>query len=259
MFGMALTAIVLGVSLASCSKDENTDSGDKSSEKKLMKIVTVDESGNEIGLRFNYDNNGKLNKVQFNNAEDGLNLRTYKFSWDGNVINFKKPESQDTFKFTIDDQFIRSYEDGSISHSYLYFADRLDKIDKGTDSFGKPAYISTIWNEDKLVEITNADSGSTVKTITYGKTCNKGYCPLIPSIIGLSDYFLDTNDASEMGLYVAHPELIGVRTSQLPTTITTTDKWGDSESENISYEFDKDGYISKILWEDDYSLNLIWE
>ena len=220
MFGMALTAIVLGVSLASCSKDENTDSGDKSSEKKLMKIVTVDESGNEIGLRFNYDNNGKLNKVQFNNAEDGPNLRTYKFSWDGNVINFKKPESQDTFKFTIDNQFIRSYEDGSISHSYLYFADRLDKIDKGTDSFGKPAYISTIWNEDKLV---------------------------------------DTNDASEMGLYVAHPELIGVRTSQLPTTITTTDKWGDSESENISYEFDKDGYISKILWEDDYSLNLIWE
>ena len=138
-------------------------------------------------------------------------------------------------------------------------ADRLEKINKGTDAFGKPAYTSTIWDDDKLVEITDANSGSTVKTITYGKTCNKGYCPLVPSIIGLCDYFLDASDASEMGLYVAHPELIGARTSQLPTTITTTDQWGDSESENISYEFSEDGYISKIIWEDDYSLNLIWE
>lgn len=257
---MAMLAIVMGVSLTSCSKDNNTDSGDQSSEKKLMKIVTVDESGNEMGLRFHYDNNGKLNKVQFNNAEDGPDLRTSKYSWDGNVINFKEPNSQDTFKFTIDDQFIISYENGSISRSYLYFSDRLDKINLGvTDSFGKPAYISTIWNEDKLVEIKDVASTTTVTTITYGKTCNKGYCPIIPSMIEGSKHLLDVTDASIMGLYVAHPELFGVRTSQLPATITTTDRWGDSKSENISYEFSEDGYISKIIWEDDYSLNLIWE
>ena len=256
---MALVAIIMGVSLASCSKDENTDSGDTSSEKKLMKIVTEDESGNEIGLRFNYDNNGKLNKVQFSNEEYDQNFDTYKFSWDGNNINFRKPENQDPYKFTIEDQLIRSYEAGFGTYSYLYFADRLEKINKGTDSFGKPAYTSTIWDDDKLVKITEVGGGSTVKTITYGKTCNKGYCPLVPSIISLCHHFLDANDASSMGLYVAHPELIGARTSQLPTTITTTDNWGNSESENISYEFSEDGYISKIIWEDDYSLNLIWE
>ena len=254
---MAMLAIVMGVSLTSCSKDNNTDSGDQSSEKKLMKIVTVDESGNEMGLRFHYDNNGKLNKVQFNNGEDRTSLRTSKYSWDGNVINFKEPNSQDTFKFTIDDQFIISYEDGSISRSYLYFSDRLDKINLG---WSIPAYISTIWNEDKLVEIKDVASSTTVTTITYGKTCNKGYCPIIPSMIEGSKHLLDVTDASIMGLYVAHPELFGVRTSQLPATITTTDSWGDSKSENISYEFSEDGYISKIIWEDYYySFNLIWE
>jgi len=256
---MAMLAIVMGVSLTSCSKDNNTDSGDQSSEKKLMKIVTVDESGNEMGLRFHYDNNGKLNKVQFNNGEDGPNLRTSKYSWDGNVINFRKPESQDTYKFTIEDQLIRSYEHGFTTHSYLYFADRLEKIDTGTDSFGKPHYTSTIWDDDKLVEIKDGASSTTVTTITYGKTCNKGYCPIIPSIIEGSEHLLDVPDASIMGLYVAHPELFGVRTSQLPATITTTDRWGDSKSENISYEFSEDGYISKIIWEDNYSFNLIWE
>ena len=63
IFEMALVAIIMGVSLTSCSKDENP-TGDK----KLTKLVAVTPSGNEVGWIFTYDGNGKLNKAQFNDS-----------------------------------------------------------------------------------------------------------------------------------------------------------------------------------------------
>lgn len=42
---MALVAIVMGVSLVSCSKNDNPDGGDFSNEKKLVKEVWETENG----------------------------------------------------------------------------------------------------------------------------------------------------------------------------------------------------------------------
>ena len=48
-------------------------------------------------------------------------------------------------------------------------------------------------------------------------------------------------------LFIAHPEIAGSLTTQLPASITETSKNHGSEKAIITYEFDKDGYISKIL------------
>lgn len=79
-----------------------------------------------------------------------------------------------------------------------------------------------MWDSDKVVSI-GSDSFS------YGTSCKKGYFPLIP-------YFIDDVDES-MLLFTANPEIAGLETKQLPTAI-----YGMP----TTYEFDKEGYISKI-------------
>ena len=73
-------------------------------------------------------------------------------------------------------------------------------------------------------------------------------------------------------LFMAHPEIAGMRTTQLPTSITwthTDDYSGktDSETSTMEYEFDKEGYISKIIGKetdsdgstDTYIYTLTWQ
>ena len=45
-------------------------------------------------------------------------------------------------------------------------------------------------------------------------------------------------------LFIAHPEIAGMRTNQLPDTYTS-----DDDEISLSYEYDKEGYISKIKLE----------
>ena len=72
--------------------------------------------------------------------------------------------------------------------------------------------------------------GSDKYTFTYGESCEKGYYPLIP-------YFMGYRSPTEMMLFMAHPEITGMRTKQLPTRMGGI---------TFTYEFDKEGYISKL-------------
>ena len=78
-------------------------------------------------------------------------------------------------------------------------------------------------------------------TLNYGQSCKKGYFPFIAYMIGGRDI-----------IFMAHPEIAGMRTNQLPTSVTWTEKdyyTGKTESSTstLTYEFDKEGYISKII------------
>ena len=65
--------------------------------------------------------------------------------------------------------------------------------------------------------------------MTYGTSCKKGYFPLFA-------YCMDDVDRS-MLLFTANPEIAGMKTNQLPTAF-----YGN----HTTYEFNKEGYISKI-------------
>lgn len=68
----------------------------------------------------------------------------------------------------------------------------------------------------------------------------KGYFPLIPYLVSFKTYY--------QYLFLANPEIAGLRTSQLPTKIVK-----DYDNDNIlwayTYEFDSEGYISTITEE----------
>ena len=58
-------------------------------------------------------------------------------------------------------------------------------------------------------------------------------------------------------LFMAHPEIAGMRTNQLPNTYSP----GDEEF-SLTYEYDKEGYISKIKTKDSYgsaTYTLTWK
>ena len=115
------------------------------------------------------------------------------------------------------------------------------------------AKTTIIWDGDKLVSATeNYYDHVYDYTLTYEKSCNKGYFPLLGDLIDVGyGHFL----------FLAHPELLGLRTTQLPKTMAYTYDNKDSNVDSFSYELDKEGYISKMTttYSDVGSWILTWE
>ncbi|MBR5002239.1 MAG: DUF4595 domain-containing protein [Bacteroidaceae bacterium] len=105
--------------------------------------------------------------------------------------------------------------------------------------------ITLRWDNDKLISVTEEDENTYTNskeiydyTFTYDQTCKKGYFPLYMCYLG-RDEVPDSDDIT-----IVHPELFGLRTKQLPATVCGGPY---SVAETFAYEFDKDGYISKII------------
>lgn len=265
MFGMAMVAIVMGVSLASCSKDENPDGDNQSKEKKLTKMVAVIEGGVEVGYIFTYDNNGKLNEAQYkdcywsytNGVPTGVTptIYTCQYAWSGDIINATHGNGKSVFNQ--ETGLIESVKIttpySTKNYTYTYSSDRIAKIEEDNGNLTE-----VTWNGDKLMKNSKLIYDGTLTeddtyTITsYTGTCKKGYCPLIPEMI--------ESAGSTCLLYMAHPELIGSQTTQLPTSRTHYyPHYFNGEPEHytmttdITYEFAEDGYISKINIANHYS------
>ena len=60
----------------------------------------------------------------------------------------------------------------------------------------------------------------------------------------MNDFFLN----------LVHPELLGIQTTLLPTKMSI-----DDYDDVFEYEFDKDGYVSKIIKNNFDTYTLTWE
>ena len=191
---MAMFAIVMGLSLVSCSKEENS-----SNEKKLVKIVNSAET-----FTFTYDAEGRVTSATLD-SEYGLEAQ---FVWSDDVIMVNN--DWQNYTLSLKKGVVRSS-----SHGDTFTYNTSNRMTKWNDT-------SILWDKNKVVAIGEV-------SFSYGTSCSKGYFPLIP-------YFIDDVDHS-MLLFTANPEIAGLKTKQLPTKI-----YGIP----TTYEFDKDGYISKI-------------
>ncbi|MBO5250379.1 MAG: DUF4595 domain-containing protein [Bacteroidaceae bacterium] len=275
MIGMALFAVLMCVNFASCSSDDDDDSTEEKEEggvvvsgKKITKIVGQTEGGSYLETyTFSYDNKGRLVKAVEKEQEDNYtSTDTFDFIWGDDAIKVTEKSTYSGSSSTYTESYTLILNNGLVQYedygdddgvgTYTYnSSNRLIKFSDG-GSWAETA----IWDGDKLVSKTD---GSEEGKLSYGKSCKKGYFPLIASIM----------EAGECNiLYMAHPEIAGMRTTQCPTSITWTDTddysgGTDSETKNITYEFDKDGYISKITIKTTYkddstdtaTLTLTWE
>lgn len=247
---MALAAILLCVNFTSCSKDDDPteepeEGGIVVSGKKLAQIVGTETSedgsySETYAYVFNYDSQGKLVQAVYSEEDDVYkDTRGYQFVWGDDAIKVNRVVgSGSSLTYNLNDKLVRNSDNGD-TFSYNS-SNKFAKGIYGSNKFAKVKFeyvVTAIWDGDKLVSISRGEYDDV--TLKYGNSCQKGYFPLIATMIQDNPEFCL--------LFMAHPEIAGLRTSQLPTSVTITDDYsGETETSTITYEFDKEGYISKI-------------
>lgn len=236
LIGMALLALC--VNFTSCSDDDEpskNDDGIITNQKQLMQIKMV-ENDEIITWDFTYDSKGRLTSI--NHAEK-YNGRTDRYitnyTWSNNVI--KAEDGNSTRTYTLNNNLVKSIsdtDDNDWSNATLTYNSSNQLIAVQNTYEGRISIDAYTWNNDRIVKqiYTENDSYYSEEDIyeyTYsGKTC-KGYFPL---------YCPFDND----DIFYVHPELIGLRCSQLPDQIYNKDD-NYEDIEKLTYTFDKDGYV----------------
>jgi len=228
--GMALVAVCMCVNFTACSSGDGLDDGEGSSinEKKLTKMVFDGEP-----FTFSYDNQGRVIEVVDVYAYG--ESTSYYYIWDDDaiIVNSKtevvNPDGYtekhtDRHIYSIDNKRVQSSGENENIETYYYNnQNRLSQIKSRWD------IDDYLWDGDKLIAVNDGSD-----KYTYKESCKKGYSPLFVMRINSDP------------LFMAHPEIIGVRTEQLPATITETLNDGSTKIYTYSYTFDNEGYISKI-------------
>lgn len=227
VISMALFAIIMCLNFTCCSKDDTlTDNEIIAKSKKLIGMKET-EGDNTYIWEFSYDSEGKLSSVIYSFDMYGGSNRdqqvTY-FAWRSFTIIAEN--DYQTRTYTLDEnnlvKTIRSDKETDWSNAQFLYnsSNQLLVADNGTYSN------KYTWENDEISKIKSNDSYSNI--IYSGKTC-KGYFPLY-------NYYDD--------IFYAHPELIGLRNSQLPEREFY--KYKDSQREfEYSYIFDEDGYVER--------------
>lgn len=227
MFGKLALAVLVCTGFVACGSDDDETTNPNGGVIGGKKITMLVHEQKDLTLTFDYDSEGKLVMASEND-------RKLEYTWSDDVIDY-----------TINWGKLRSYvlknnivqkdmtNDGS---DYFYYnsAGQLKKWSPDGD------IVSLTWDGDKLTSVTRYDEDNTFEykqTITYNGFCNAGYNPIIVDIV------------CEDVLTYAHPELFGLRSTQLPSSITTVSNVYNPETgtRNYEYEFDESGYITKIV------------
>ena len=253
MVRMALIAVLMSVGVASCTKDDPTkeENGVVDNDKKLTKLsINADAY-----ISFIYDDKGRLTEAK---EVDGANYTfTETITWGDDAIKVSTKElyngnkHNNSYTLPLVNGLVQSHQFNSTQYTTAYNqSNRLLGWGKDRDQ------TSIIWDEDKLVSATNDYYGHIYDyTLTYEKYCKKGYFPLL-------SYLIDVGHGSY--LYFAHPELLGLRTTQLPASVTTVSE-DYTDILTCSYELNNKGYISKITLilltehSDSETYTLTWE
>lgn len=243
-FEMALIAVLVCANFASCNKDD--DRANENSEKKLVKIVD-----NYQSCSFIYGNNGKLIKA-IQETTSGTCL-TYEYTWRNGTIRQDRSGGGGYTPIST----IYHLENGFIKYSrceedpceyYSYRQNRLNKLEYRDGSCWHIVK-TTDWFENKLLYLVsyskyydNENNSNIEFTYNYNESCKKGYFPFIPEILGFDTYPPSGFTHSGGVLLMAHPEIAGIRTNELLAGYM----YNDYKDCTYEYEFDEEGYISKI-------------
>ena len=251
IIGMLVMAALIGVNFTSCS---NNNAKTQVVEKKLVKLTTEHMGKNtnvSLSKTFSYDTDGRLNEATISTVLQSSDTvtHTYKYVWNTDSINVTQelrhsshPTSEPKpLKYTmnISGGLVRDFMGETVTKgNATYNYDASNRLQHTNDW---SINIYNEWENDKLISTTRKfETGEEfITTFTYGESRPiKGYLPLVPNDITVNN-----------PLFVAHPELGGMKTCQ--TFVSKTIKFADKpdmagNTSLFEYELDKDGYISKI-------------
>lgn len=251
-----LFAVLVSVNLTSCNSDDENDSVGEDSqtekpvrEKKLVRVVSydVEDSREKLDdiLEFIYDTKG--NVVEILEKYDDGDSYSCKYVWDSNK----------SITCTWDDEYVKySLHNGKISnveecfYSWHTGQPKLDE-DFYRLTYDKDGNLMEYWakyneeDEYELEERLTWDNGrlsfyedyNSLITLRYSdKTC-KGFFPLLYEYVNCDDY-----------LFMAQPELVGIKMSYLPSKIID-----GNCTISFECELDTEGYVGSCAVNKYYS------
>lgn len=238
LYGMALSAVLLCVNLASCGSDfpeGNPENGIVSNERKLVTIEEEYEDGDLYTYTFSYDSKGRAIAVTTKDYYyEKPKTKVTNIAWSENTI-VESRNGEDLILTLVDGLILKGENSDDNGCTYLFAYNPLKKLSivehshmDGYDSSTTEFY----WEGNKFskYEYTDGYYDEEVRINYSGKTC-KGYYPLWGFAIEDDCYTL-----------LAHPELLGFRSNYLPSQIITQSDYSEYVT-NISYTLDRDGYI----------------
>ncbi len=245
-----------------CNKDDASvkdENGSVQNQKKLVKMVCerkdFDGELYKDIFEFTYDSNGRLMSTLVDGWEGSIKYSSVNtYVWRDNAI-------------VVSEDFLQENANGGSKNNYFTYtlsADGLviSKEWEGWDTGGAESkYMFTYnsshrlrtcsrwntsvnWEDDRLTKYEIIDEGTSNYSYKYGGKACKGYSVSI----AISIYYLFGEE-----LFLAHPELIGCRSNQLPDEehYTRESEYSDgysSWSDSLySYTFDEDGYVTKMV------------
>lgn len=232
LIGMALFAFLMCVNFSACSDNndeipETNEEGVVTSVKKLVEIV---DASSPYAVSFVHDNKNRLTNIII--KKDGNTHMSAEWIWGDDIIMRKFTNavggtySGGTYK--LKNGLVIDYDDDKNEYNS---SNQLTSVNDGAKLF--------TWENELLTKM-EGNWGDT-KIYYSSKSC-KGYFPLMAQIIFPSIGYNISYFDEYYGLYIAHPELTGIRTTQLPNKIVETYKNEEVES-NLGYTFTNDGYI----------------
>ncbi len=257
-----IIALVAILGFNNCSNEFNNDKN-----KKLIEYSRVDENNATTTIvSFSYDDKGRLvsavEESLLLSETDSTFSSSVTYIWDKDAVKViaEKTEDDDTPNYTIKlkkGRFANTiYDDEPTNEDYIYEYNSNKNL---LIRYGDIINLTLTWNADKIISNTLGASGVNLKyKYTYDNiSCVKGYCPNV--LWSTFDY-----------IEIAHPELAGLVTKQCPISAESVVYIGDeifvAINATFEYEFNEDGYISKIKeystsedGESNFTYTLTWE
>jgi hypothetical protein len=259
--GMAVTTFLLSIGLTACSSDDDDEepivdeSGVVTNLKELVHIK-YDDDETCTTYDMEYDSAGKLISVATTDEyDDQLDSWIEAYDWSNGLISSTRQEGINSSKgnlYLVNGLVRESKFNYGGYNIFTYDSNNKLKSVEYYD-YNKTYHYKTFqftWDGERLVEVKRINSNGEEEyqaTITYsGKTC-VGQCVIWnEAFLRLSEY---------EGLVYAHPEIFGIRTSELPQKIVekANSAYDDDCTYDYQYEFTKDNYVSNIIITEAYS------
>ena len=261
MIGIAMLAVLMCVNFASCSNDDPTGDSPANqpiNEKKLAKVLEQDSDGYERIIEFKYNEDGNVIE-----ANEFSNRGTYRilYNWNSKESVTITGSGFDGHELTLSNDRVRNEYQAEykyynpepfLDEDFIFY--NYDKnrnlreygVKWSKESEYQPIY-KLNWNNGQITGFEDDDSNTS--TILYENQTCKGFFPLFACC------FDDGSILKFNYIFIAQPQLIGLRTNYLPKRII-----GDADSgfETFKYEFNSDGYIETCIANNNY-YEFVWE
>lgn len=273
VIGIALLTVLMCVNFTACSEKGGDDdpTGDSSTnqptnEKKLVKIIEQDNDGNERIIEFKYNEDGNVieaNEWSKYSYDDAWRTDRIIYNWNSReLVTIIGSGFEEGHKLTLSNDRVRNEYQAEYKHytgsepfideSFIFY--NYDKNRNLTEYGAKwseegeyEAIYKLNWNEKQVASI--EDYYSDISTILYENRTCKGFFPLFACC------FDDGSILKYNYIFIAQPQLIGLKTNYLPTKIIGN---ADCSFESFEYEFNTDGYIETCIADKNY-YEFVWE